>query len=213
MNLKKSDYIELKNGTLRQANVISGIDYVNYWDDKKHSTYDEQKYNVNGFKHNGLTKVQSVLKYAVGNSVFEIGCYPAELLIEATKRGFYAEGIAPEYTYIERMESESGCKVYCGFFPQTKPDKKFDTIISMDVFEHIEDGRAFINGCFDILNENGRLILMSPFIYSDGLFDEKNFIDEHIWIYHENHLKDWLKPIIFDRWIVGHEIIVIENKL
>lgn len=185
------------------------IDYVDYWGVGK-STFEEQKFNVNGMLGvNGLTKVQSVLQYAKGDSILEIACSPAELLrIAPHKRKV---GIAPEIIYVEQMKRESGAEIIGGYFEDYKSKEKFDTIVAMDLLEHLEDGRAFIDKCFSHLKKDGVLILMLPLLNSDGQFDPKHIHAEHIWFYSEDYIKEWLQPRIIDRWLLGHEILVLDK--
>ena len=201
-----SKYKQHPNGTLQLINPPK-IDYTGYWEVQGRSTLIEQRYNVHGYKSNGQTKAEAVLKYAVGSTLLEIGCAPASLLKLAKEKGFTAEGIEPDKKYIQELEQYSGCKVHQGYFP-LKLKKKYDTIIAMDVFEHIEDGQGFIDACRGLLKKDGVIIFMMPIIMNDGLFDENMKMDEHVWLYSENHLREWLKPIAIERWYLGHEIIV-----
>ena len=199
-------YKKQKNGTLKLIGKTVK-DYTQYWESPDRSTLIEQRYNVHGYAPEGITKSESILQPVRGNTILEIGCAPASFLKLAKEKGFDAEGIEPDKQYIEEMQKYSGCKIHEGYFP-LKLNKKYDTIVAMDVFEHIEDGQNFIDECRKILNPNGVIIFMLPLVMNDKKFDDKNKHPEHVWLYSENHIKEWLKPIVFDRWIVGHEIIV-----
>lgn len=185
------------------------IDYCNYWGIGK-STFEEQKFNVNGMTGmNGKTKVDSILQYAKGDSLLEIACSPAELLRVAKHKR--KVGIAPEIEYLEQMKRESGAEIIGGYFEDYDSNEKFDTIVAMDLLEHLEDGQGFIDRCKKHLKKDGRIILMLPLIMNDGLFDDKHLHPEHIWIYSQDYIEEWLKPTLFDRWIIGHEIIVLDK--
>lgn len=195
-------YQQLENGSLHLTDH-KPIDYLNYWGGVR-STLEEQRYNVNGFKSNGQTKVEAVLKYCTGETILEIGCAPAELLKEAKEKGFKTEGIEPDPSIIPEMEEYSGCKIYEGYFPDVKiGNKKYDNIIALDVFEHIEDGQAFIDKCRKLLKKDGKIIFMLP-LAEDG---ESQYHNEHIWLYSREHLTEWLNPE-FETWMEGHHIIV-----
>ena len=203
-------YNKLKNETLKLKEVLP-IDYVNYWG-KERSTFDDQKYNVNGIKDNkGRTKIDVIFKYVKGNSLLEIACCPGELLRIAKEKGFKKViGVAPEKEYIEKMKEETGAEIFEGFFEDFETKDKFDTIVAMDLFEHLEDGQKFIDKCRKMLKKGGCIILMLPLIIKGQEFDIKHYSPEHVWIYSEEHINKWLKPIKKDKWLTGHEVIVIE---
>jgi 2-polyprenyl-3-methyl-5-hydroxy-6-metoxy-1,4-benzoquinol methylase len=102
--------------------------------------------------------------------------------------------------------------VYHGFFEDLELTEKFDTIVAMDVLEHVPNPQRFIKKAISQLKDGGRIVLMLPAIYDDGEFDERQFHPEHLHLFSQEHLRKWLDPIIFDRWIVGHEIVVLEPK-
>jgi ubiquinone/menaquinone biosynthesis C-methylase UbiE len=63
---------------------------------------------------------------------------------------------------IDHHEFPPNCEVVIGTLEQLSQDKKFDTIIYIDVLEHIEDDRKEIKNASALLNENGHLIILSP---------------------------------------------------
>lgn len=197
-------YKKLDNGSLHLEDHVPET-YQNYWGGTR-STLEEQIYNVNGFKSNGQTKVEAVLKHCTGESILEIGCAPAEFLRVATAKGFKCEGIEPDQSIISKLEEYSGCKIYNGYFPDVKiGNKKYDNIVAMDVFEHIEDGQAFIDKCRKLLKKDGKIIFMIP-LAEDG---EEMQCNEHVWLYSRGHITEWLNPE-FETWHKGHHIIIFK---
>jgi len=162
-----------------------------------------------------MTKSENVLLHCVGTSILEIGCAPGAFLKLAVEQGFECEGIAPEKGLSQAINAHCGCPIIEGFFPEAlkDSDRLFDNVVAMDVFEHIVDGEGFVEQCMKRLNPNGRLILMIPMLSDDEDFREQDFCDEHVVIYHKDHLEEWLKPVVFDTWIAGHSIVVIEKKV
>jgi len=63
---------------------------------------------------------------------------------------------------IDRHEFPPNCEVVIGTLEQLSQDNKFDTIIYIDVLEHIDDDRKEIKNASEHLNENGHLIILSP---------------------------------------------------
>lgn len=210
--ITKADYTQLDNGTLYLTNAPK-IDYIDYWGhDKGKSTFDEQKINNDRIKGNyDRTKTDVAFQHVKGKSMLEIAPVPGCLLKRAVDNGMRAVGVLAEHMYKERLEQETGAEIITGFFGEVKIKDKFDTIVALDVFEHIEDGQKFIDDCKKLLNKGGRIVLMLPIIGYDDQFDDKNFNAEHIWIYSKQHLQEWLKPVAWDRWKVGHEVIVIDK--
>ena len=72
---------------------------------------------------------------------------------------------------------------------------RFDTIICINVLEHIEDDIKAIKNMYQLLRENGRLILLVPAFKSlYGTIDEAN---HHFRRYSKSQLKDKLKECGF----------------
>lgn len=185
-----------------------------YWGKDGRSTLEEQRFNVHGFQNeNGMTKSENVLLHCVGTSILEIGCAPGSFLRYAVEQGFECMGIAPEKGLSSVINAHCGCPVVEGFFPDAikDSDKLFDNVVAMDVFEHIEDGKGFVENCMKRLNPNGRLILMIPMLTDEDEFRPQDFCDEHVVIYHKKHLEEWLKPVLIEKWISGHWIVVVEK--
>ena len=205
--MSKSDFTADKHGNMILTNKQS-IDYINYWGTNK-STFDEQKFNVNGMTFDGRTKVEAVMQYAKGKRLLEIGACPGELLRVAKNQGFESVGVATETPYIEQLKTETGCEIIEGFFPNVEIGGKFDTIIAMDVVEHVEDTDKFVNACKKLLNKEGVIILMLPLLEDGVDMPEVHYNPEHYYIYKKEYFMEKYKAKKFDRWTAGHEIIVI----
>lgn len=187
-----------------------------YWGKDGRSTLEEQRFNVHGFQNeNGMTKSENVLLHCIGTSILEIGCAPGSFLRYAVEQGFECMGIAPEKGLSSVINAHCGCPVVEGFFPDAikDSDKLFDNVVAMDVMEHILDGKGFVENCMKRLNPNGRLILMIPMLTDEDEFRPQDFCDEHVVIYHKKHLEEWLKPVLFDKWIEGHHLVIVEKSL
>jgi cyclopropane fatty-acyl-phospholipid synthase-like methyltransferase len=188
-----------------------------YWGPEHgRSTMDEQVSNLSEYNIDGDTKIDCVLKYAIGHTLLEIGCAPGILLKKATGLGFDCGGIEPDINNVLDIYKicGPGPKIVSGFFPGRFKHWKdrYDTIVAMDVVEHIEDYDDFIRSAHGLLNEGGRFIFMSPIIYEDGKCRDRDFTArEHAWIFSKTYLLSYLSifsNVKFDRWIVGHEIVV-----
>jgi 2-polyprenyl-3-methyl-5-hydroxy-6-metoxy-1,4-benzoquinol methylase len=212
-------YEVLQNGTLRLTNP-KPLDYCRdeYWGVDGKSTLEDQRYNLEQHMNaDGISKVDYVLQRCVGDKLLEIGCAPGSLLRVARERGFDAVGIEPNMIYIDAIIAHSGCTVLCGLFPDVLSvpllaGRSFDSIVATDVLEHVKDPEAFVAAALNILNTGGRLILMIPARLEDGLFREQDMHFEHIHLFSEKHLREWLNPVEVSRWELGHEVIVVEKQ-
>ena len=212
MNIPE-EYIEIEYGTLKRKDPSLVAYDQPYWGIDGHSEIEDQCFNVHGYKNEaGMTKTEAVLEYCKGTTLLEIGCAPGAFLRRATEVGYSCVGIEPCYEHIDFIMGHSNCIVYHGFFEEIELSEKFDTIVAMDVLEHVPDPERFIAKAISMLRDGGRIVLMLPAIYDDGEFDERQFHPEHLHLFSQEHLRKWLDPIIFDRWIVGHEIVVLEPK-
>ena len=213
-------------GTMNAIVPISDEIYLNdFWNPANgHSSIDEQIFNVDEYQINGHTKNSKVLDHCQGGErVLEIGCAPGILLKRLTEYYNIVDGIEVDEKYYEKMRFYAGARpnLKFGFFPSvTKglvPSDYYDTIISLDVLEHIEDGKAFIDECFRILKPGGHIILMLPINYYDGTLPDKNFLHtEHVWIYTLTGISGLLykfHDVIYDRWCEGHEIVIARKGI
>jgi cyclopropane fatty-acyl-phospholipid synthase-like methyltransferase len=160
-----------------------------------------------------LTKIEP-------KKVLEIACAPGILLGDLSSE-FKCTGIEIDERYKNDIQGlAKNSDLHFGFFPEITGNwesEQFSNIISLDVIEHIEDGKGFIEECHRLLVNGGRLIIQAPMILEDGQMEERMFHEiEHIWIYHINHMKHMLVeagfiPISVERFKVGHEQIVAEK--
>ena len=78
---------------------------------------------------------------------------------------------------LERMISERNmgerCSVICGTLESMRPDRTYDSIIYIDVLEHIEHDREELAHAFRHLRTGGKLVVLSPaYMYLYTAFDK-----------------------------------------
>lgn len=190
-----------------------------YWDEKNgHSYFGDQINNLTLEEINGFSKVGKILSYIEKpGTLLEIGCAPGVILNRTRRKGHSVYGIEPDIKLIPEIIKVAGCepdRIIHGYFPEVKlPVDKFDYIIAMDVVEHVESYREFIKTCYDLLNYNGKFIMMSPMI-REGFYRDRDFCaHEHIWMFQEKYILDFVctvfEEVLVDLWqLGGHEIIV-----
>jgi 2-polyprenyl-3-methyl-5-hydroxy-6-metoxy-1,4-benzoquinol methylase len=91
-----------------------------------------------------------------------------------------------------------------GYLPQTltnEPDGSFDTIISFETLEHVEDPKALIAEFHRLLSPGGRLLVSVPNDWSDESGEDPNPF--HLHVYDWTILKDQLpEPLLLEQAFV-----------
>lgn len=112
--------------------------------------------------------LQSITKTSSHSSLLDVGCAHGWFLDAAQQRGFQVLGIEPDIN-VFKVATQRGLPIRQGFFPDVlDANEKFDVIVFNDVFEHIPDVVAVLNGCSKHLKPEGILVLNLP--SSSGLF-------------------------------------------
>jgi 2-polyprenyl-3-methyl-5-hydroxy-6-metoxy-1,4-benzoquinol methylase len=76
--------------------------------------------------------------------------------------------LEPDRELVERLTAQLGCRsprryeVICGTLESLSAGDRFDTIVYIDVLEHIEDDQAELRKAAARLRPGGRLIVLSP---------------------------------------------------
>jgi SAM-dependent methyltransferase len=106
--------------------------------------------------------IGQISKYLNGD-ILEIGAGIGNFTSKLSKYGkVTAIDYDPDYKNANYGDIEKGKYFF--------EDKKFDSIICMNVLEHIKDDKKALLNMFDLLNPGGKLILLAPafqFAYSD----------------------------------------------
>jgi len=196
-----------------------------YWSHGRgHSTIQEQVYNVTQSFQDAGSKNDAVMRLlpARGQAALEVACAPGELLKRLAERFDKVYGVEVDAQYEAELREVSGgqAELLFGLFPTVTrhlPPASLDCVVALDVFEHVPDGAAFIQECARLLRPDGTLVLMSPFVYPDGVFDDRMFHPvEHVWLYSTAWLQgafaEHFTDLRFERWCPGHEILVATRQ-
>lgn len=187
----------------------------NYWNGETRSFLKDQIWNLTTEEF-GISKVAKVLSYVnQGGTFVEIGCAPGVMLEKALWLFDEVYGIEPDranFPFIQEFAG-NGVEIIEGYFPLCKMPARVDTMVAMDIVEHIEDYENFIGMASAFLVKGGKFIFMSPILYEDKLFRIRDFLPkEHAWIFTKKYLQEYLSDkfssVVFDRWVVGHEIVI-----
>lgn len=204
----------------RFRNVDPPSFYSNaYWDREGFSNLEDQVHNVSVHRsEDGKSKIDSVLEFSDrGSSALEIACAPGVLLKSLRQRYDHVVGIEYDPAYRARIAAivAGQAAIVYGPFPAVTakwPSESFDFICGMDIFEHVEDGEAFMAECLRLLKSDGTLALMCPMVLDGKKINGNNLRGEHIWIYSLEFLRGWFgslfKTVKTSQWVPDHEIIV-----
>lgn len=202
--------------------------YVIYSDDyysPKHnrSTIEEQVYNVETHKENGVTKNDFVIERLSPSSfegALEIGCAPGSLLKRLRIFGFKrVVGIEVDERYDPNIRAicDVGPELIFGFFPEVtelvfrKPT--FSAVIALDIFEHFFDPKAALMECNRIMVPGGQLFLMLPLLIPGVGLDDRFFVpSEHVYLHSDVHIRELAEEAGFgnihlDEWTGGHNSV------
>ena len=190
-----------------------------------HSTIQEQVFNVTqAVGTAAVSKNDKIMQHVPtrGDVALEVACAPGELLKRLAERFAVVFGneVDPAYEAEIREVCGNEPRLVFGLFPEVTrkfPVAALDCFIGLDVFEHVPDSMAFVDECARLLKPGGTLILLSPFVYADGVFEDKMFHPvEHVWIYSDTWLKEafggQFTELRFDRWLPGHELFVATRQ-
>ena len=112
----------------------------------------------------------SVVRAHLGGSVLEVGAgFGGTTAILCRDQVEPWVCLEPDAELTERLEKrvEDGelpacCRAVNGTLAQVGPDERFDTILYIDVLEHIEDDRGELRAAAGHLTDEGRIIVVSP---------------------------------------------------
>lgn len=101
-------------------------------------------------------------KPKAGLSILDVGCASGLFMRTAQQWGYTVTGIEPNQPLFTATKRQGLNVIHDYFPPKQDLNKTFDVIIFNDVFEHIPDVHAILEGCNKYLKEDGILILNLP---------------------------------------------------
>lgn len=143
-------------------------------DDKIYDAYYSEKNTL--FKKKVRERVHWICSNATGEFVLDIGCSQGIAPIILGREGKNVLGIdisenaindALANLEIEEKETQQLVEFRKGNFMLENFDRKYDTVILGEVLEHITDIEAFFNKAVSLLENNGKLIVTTPFGIND----------------------------------------------
>jgi len=117
--------------------------------------------NAENWKSYWASKIRPLIK----GSVLEVGAGIGSnlLLLRENQKWLALEPDAQQIKIINNNhKADKGLTVINGFIEDLDPSQTFQTIIYIDVLEHIEKDTEEVQKATDRLNQDGRLIVLSP---------------------------------------------------
>ena len=145
------------------------------------------EYGKTDFRWHNLRKL--VKKQVVGKSILDAGCGTSHTTLELLNDGYEVTAVdlsqeLVDFTKRIIKENNYTGDVYVLDLTKAKVlgENKFDTVLCLEVLEHISDDELAIKNLYYILKKNGHLIASVPalrFLY--GIRDKKNWTLQKIW--------------------------------
>lgn len=163
--------------------------------------------------------LQFALKYfKLEGTVAEVGCGLGQFAYLMKKSGFYPIVFELSEEICQFVREKMKIPVICG--EMMEQEEKFDTIVAMDVFEHLMYPREFLSTVLKNLKEDGKLCLQLPcydpeLSFQEMVKEKPNFQkllvrDQHIYLYSKGSIKKMLldsgfKHIQFEHAFFGDD--------
>ncbi|MDT0685512.1 class I SAM-dependent methyltransferase [Autumnicola psychrophila] len=208
----KYEILETKPAPLDLSFYYSSDNYISHTDSKE--TFREKLYQrVKNFMLN--KKLGWIKKYKMSGKLLDVGAGTGDFLIEAKKQGFTAYGVEPNETargvaFHKDVNLEKSFK--------DLEDTNFDVISMWHVLEHIPDQEKEITSLYNLLNDDGILIVAVPNFKSyDATFYKEYWagydVPRHLYHFSQNGLTSFFfdnnfelvekRPLIFDSYYVS----------
>ncbi|PCG19262.1 hypothetical protein KQ44_03815 [Brachyspira sp. G79] len=124
-----------------------------------------QEDNFSKMKRDKFRKLlKDILKYKNNGKLLDIGCGPGYLMIEAKNLGFDVYGIeVGEKAANIAKEKFGDDKIYNGILEKSDFNHNyFDIIMMSDVLEHVENPLELFKISYDLLKQDGYVVITTP---------------------------------------------------
>lgn len=126
--------------------------------------FDNEEYTRKKYIDNPSTIFSScdhVLQFVRGESILDIGCGDGHLLKECLIKFKKSMGIEMSKVAYKICISKN-LNVYNVSIEEFETERKFDTIVAIDVLEHVKDIRATCNKIIKLLSDDGIFLVVIP---------------------------------------------------
>ena len=139
----------------------------NYFGDASHF-FNEAKLIFSGKKSHHRDKnyeyeLRKIKKYKASGKLLDIGTNMGFFLRKASDYGYNVEGVEPSPSLSEIARKQFGLKIHTAFVEQADlQPNDYDLITLIDVLEHVKDPKGILRKCFDLLKQDGILVIKVP---------------------------------------------------
>lgn len=108
-----------------------------------------------------------------GKTALDIGCGTGELTRQLKARGFSVTGIdTSDYAIEQAKRIDREILYLTGKFEQSALDGRYDVIVVNKVLAFVENPKGFLEKAKDLLNNGGKLVLITPVRYDGYKYSE-----------------------------------------
>ncbi|MDP2924023.1 MAG: methyltransferase domain-containing protein [Candidatus Omnitrophota bacterium] len=134
-------------------------------------------------------RLKEILKHNTrGRNILDIGCGTGYFLKMAKEAGWNAFGIETSDFAVNYARNKLGLNIYKGYITESDlPKNYFDVITINHVLEHVVDPISFLKSAYELLKEDGLLVVAVPNIESGSarkMGEEWPALIPHIHLYH-----------------------------
>lgn len=139
-----------------------------------------------------------------GSKVLDVGCGDGSSL-KLTKRRFVCTGIEISEYLADLAKKQGDIKVITGdFLTSNLVNEKFDGITLISLLEHLNDPKAAIRKCFDLMNRGGVLLIKTVnYGCLNRMIKKKQWTGfrppDHIFYFNSSNLKSLLEKTGFTK--------------
>jgi 2-polyprenyl-3-methyl-5-hydroxy-6-metoxy-1,4-benzoquinol methylase len=154
-------------GVKKRRLLDMNLNSPEFWDEQFEKEY-EAYMNQDGYVRWQADRFEPIARLVKEGRIVDVGCGLGHMIRYLHARNIHQKN---EYFGIDYSEYavnkaselfEEGNFKTMDAFNLRFPDKFFDTVILMDVIEHVEEPEELLEALVDSLKEGGRLILTSP---------------------------------------------------
>ncbi|MEW6468155.1 MAG: class I SAM-dependent methyltransferase [Bacteroidota bacterium] len=140
---------------------------TNYWGDEK-IYREEARYIFTGEKKHHRDKnyeqeIREIKKIKKAGALLDIGCSMGFFLRKAREAGFQATGVEPSPSLSNIAREQFGLNIINTYLEEAAlPERSFDVITMIDVFEHVTNPRELLRCAARLLKDDGLICIKVP---------------------------------------------------
>ena len=112
---------------------------------------------------NYVYELKKIKKHKPKGKLLDVGTNMGFFLRKAKELGFETEGVEPSPALSAIAREQFGLKIHTAFLEQVElPEKSYDVITLIDVFEHVTDPKGMLAACKKLLKDDGIIAIKVP---------------------------------------------------